>query len=43
MPGVVLHACNPSTQESEAGESQVQVQPGLKSKLLSQKKKKGIQ
>jgi hypothetical protein len=38
--GKVVHACNPSTWEVEAGGSQVQGQYGLCSKTLSQKKKK---
>jgi hypothetical protein len=29
-PGMVLHACDPSAQEAEAGGSQVQGQPELK-------------
>jgi hypothetical protein len=33
---MVAHTCNPSTQEAEAGESQVQDQPRLHSKTLSQ-------
>jgi hypothetical protein len=33
-----VYACNPSTQEIEAGGSQVQGQPGLHHKTLSQKK-----
>jgi hypothetical protein len=33
---VVVHACNPSTQEVEAGGSGVQSQPGPHSKTLSQ-------
>jgi hypothetical protein len=37
-PGVMVHACNPSTQEAEAGESPIQGQPGLQSKTLSQTK-----
>jgi hypothetical protein len=36
MLDVVVHAWNPSTQEAEAGEAQVQDQPGLQSKNLSQ-------
>jgi hypothetical protein len=36
-PGMVIHACNPSTQEVEAGGLRVQVQPELYSKTLSQK------
>jgi hypothetical protein len=31
--GVVEHTCNPSTQETEVGGSQVQIQPGLHNKL----------
>jgi hypothetical protein len=38
-PGVVAHACDPSTQEAEAGGSQVQIQPWLHSEILSQKSK----
>jgi hypothetical protein len=36
---MVAHACNPSTQEAEAGESRVPGQPGLLCKSLSQKTK----
>jgi hypothetical protein len=39
MPGMMLHACNPSTWESEAGFS-VQGQLGLHCETLPQKKKK---
>jgi hypothetical protein len=35
--GVVAHTCNPSMQESEAGELQIQGQPGLHCETLSQK------
>jgi hypothetical protein len=34
------HICNPSTQEAEAGKSQVSGQPGLHSENQSGKKKK---
>jgi hypothetical protein len=34
---MVVHTCNPSTQEAEAGELGVPGQPGLCSKTLSQK------
>jgi hypothetical protein len=37
------HTCNPSTQKAEAGWLQVQGQPGLHNKTLSQKKKKKTQ
>jgi hypothetical protein len=37
LPGMVVHACNPSNQEAEAGGSWVQGQPGLNSKTLSPK------
>jgi hypothetical protein len=36
LPGEAAHACNPSTQEAEAGRSQVQGQPGLRGQTLSQ-------
>ena len=39
-PGVVAHACNPSTREAEVGGSQVRGQPGLGSETLSQNKNK---
>jgi hypothetical protein len=39
----VAHNCNPSTQEAEAGELQVQDQPGLHSETLSQNFFKKIQ
>jgi hypothetical protein len=39
-PGMVVHACNPSTQEAMVGELQVRGQPGLHSNILSQEKKK---
>jgi hypothetical protein len=32
---MVVHVCNPSTQEAEAGGSQVQSQPGLQNEILS--------
>jgi hypothetical protein len=41
--GIVAHICNLSTQEAEAGKSQVQGQPGINSKILSPKKKKKIE
>jgi hypothetical protein len=34
---MVLHACNPQTQEAEAGVSRLPSQPGLRSETLSQK------
>jgi hypothetical protein len=34
---MVVHTCNSSTQEAEAGKSQVQGPPGLHSKTLTQK------
>jgi hypothetical protein len=37
---MVVHACNPSTQEAEVGGSWVQVWAGLPSEILSQKKRK---
>jgi hypothetical protein len=37
--GVVVHSCNLSTQEAEAGGSLVQGQPGLHSETLSLKEK----
>jgi hypothetical protein len=49
---MVVHTCNPSTQEDEAGESQIQGQAGLHSKFkanlgyvarLSQKRKSNPQ
>jgi hypothetical protein len=39
-PGVVVHVCNPSTWETDAGGSKVQSQAILHRKTLSQKKKK---
>jgi hypothetical protein len=33
-PGVVVHTCNPSTQEVEAGGSKIQGQSWLQSKTL---------
>jgi hypothetical protein len=36
---VVVHICNPSTQEAEAGGLNIQSPPGLRSKTLSLKKK----
>jgi hypothetical protein len=38
VPGVVVHACNPSTKEAEVGGSRVAGQPGLHMETLSQKK-----
>jgi hypothetical protein len=35
--GVLMHTCNPSTQEMEAGGLQVWGQPGLHSETLPQK------
>ena len=35
MPGVVMHACNPSTWETKIGESRVHSQPQQLSKTLS--------
>jgi hypothetical protein len=35
--GVVVHICNPSTQEAEAGGSSVPGQPGTHRETLSQK------
>jgi hypothetical protein len=35
--GMVVHACNSSTQEAEARGKQVRGQPGLDSKMVSQK------
>jgi hypothetical protein len=37
---MMVHACNPSTHEAEAGESRVQGQPALHSKTLTQNKTK---
>jgi hypothetical protein len=34
--GVMMHTCNPNTQETEAGGSQSLSQPGLHSKTQSQ-------
>jgi hypothetical protein len=34
-----VHVCDPSTREAEAGRSQLQGQPGLHSKTLSQNNK----
>ena len=40
---VLVHVCNPRTQEAEAGESQVWDQPGLHKTLVSEKKNpKGV-
>jgi hypothetical protein len=39
-PGVVVDDCNPSTQEAEAEESQVQGQHGLHSETLSERREK---
>jgi hypothetical protein len=39
---VVLHAYNPSTQEAEAGRSQVWGQAGLYNQMLSQNKTKPL-
>jgi hypothetical protein len=38
LDAITLPSCNPSTQEAEAGGSQVQGQPVLHSKTLSQNK-----
>jgi hypothetical protein len=38
--GIVVHTCNPSSGETEAGGSLVQGQLELHSKTLTQKKKK---
>jgi hypothetical protein len=40
---MVAHSGNPSTQEAEAGELQVQGHPGLLNKTLFQKKPKAKQ
>jgi hypothetical protein len=37
---MVVHTCNPSTWEAEAGRSEVLGQPGLYNNILFQKKKK---
>jgi hypothetical protein len=37
--GMMMHTCYPSTEEAEAGESQVQAQPELYRKTLSKKTK----
>jgi hypothetical protein len=37
---VVVHSCNPSTQEAKAGELQVKDQNGLQSETLSQENPK---
>jgi hypothetical protein len=37
---MVVHTCNPSAQEAEAGGSRVQGQPGLHSETCLKKKKK---
>jgi hypothetical protein len=37
---VMVHACNPSTREAEAGRSQVLAQPGIHCESLFQKKNK---
>lgn len=34
----VAHACNPSTQEAEAGKLPIQSQPGLHSKIVAKTK-----
>jgi hypothetical protein len=36
-PIMVIHVCNPSSQEAEAGGSQVLALPGLHDEILSQK------
>jgi hypothetical protein len=38
---MVVHTCNPSTQEAKAGGSGVQYQPRIPIKILSQKRKEG--
>jgi hypothetical protein len=38
--GMVVHPCNPSSQEAEAGRSQVGGQPGATQKDLTKKEKK---
>jgi hypothetical protein len=40
--GIVVHAYNPSTRETEAGGWKVQGQPGLHNETLSLKKEKKI-
>jgi hypothetical protein len=40
QPGMIVHACNPSTQEAEAGGLQIPDLPGLHSETLFQKNKK---
>jgi hypothetical protein len=40
---MVAYACDPSTEEAEAGGSQLQVQTGLYSKTLSQNNKRSGQ
>jgi hypothetical protein len=37
QPGIVVHVCNPSTQEAEAGVLLIPGQPGLYAKTHSQK------
>jgi hypothetical protein len=39
LPGMVLCACNPSTQKADVGESWVQDQPGLEWDPGSKKRK----
>jgi hypothetical protein len=39
---MVVHVCNPSTEEAEAEEPQVQIQPGLHDKTLSRKEGRKI-
>lgn len=39
--GVVAQGCNPSNQEAEAGGSWVQGQPGLNTKILSERQREG--
>jgi hypothetical protein len=39
---VVVHSCNPSTWEAEAGESRVQGQPGPQKKKKERKKFLGV-
>jgi hypothetical protein len=38
--GMVMHTCNPSIWEAEAGGSPVQGKPGLQNDIISKKKRK---
>jgi hypothetical protein len=38
LPSILVHVCNPNTQEAEAGESQVPGQSGLHSETVSEHK-----